>query len=377
MTQTASLQGKPARYPGRLISAESYVTEPADLWQQRLPQAWRARGPRISRGPQGDQFEMTGVPARALGLRGPLAQLRRIDVNVGEGYDNYRYAPAGQAGDARVAWQRTGGLAAEVLYPTLGLLLTTSPDTQLQQVCCRVYNDWLAEFCATEPARLRGMALLPARADIADIVAEIDHAAELGLAGVVLPARHAVMPYNMPPWDAAWATLQKHGLVCAIHLGPEEGAALSPRGPGAAGILLSTGKYELNEFLQMIVWGGAVMRFPGLRFGLVGSGAGWLATQINLMDHWWNDHKGWMEPRLAQAPSAYWHQQGFATFRTDDAGLATRQIIGVENLLWGLGPEADSMNEPPGAGLQDLPGSDAAAIASGNAARLFGIPVVS
>lgn len=375
MTQTVAAH--PAHYAGALISAESYVTEPADLWQQGLPPAWRARGPRITPGPQGDQFEMTGVPARPLGLHGPLAQLRRIDVKVGEGYENYRYAPAGQDGAARVVWQRKNGLAAEVLYPTLGLLLTTSPDAQLQQVCCRVYNDWLAQFCAADPARLRGMALLPARADIADIVAEIDHAAALGMAGVVLPARHAVLPYNMPAWDAAWAALQTHGLVCAIHLGPEEGAALSPRGPGAAGILLSTGKYELNEFLQMIVWGGAVLRFPGLRFGLIGSGAGWLATQINLMDHWWHDHKGWMEPRLGQAPSRYWHQQGFATFRTDAAGLATRQIIGIENLLWGLGPDANAVDEPLAAGLRGLPESDAAAIASGNAARLFGITTIS
>ncbi len=375
MTQTVA--ANPAHLAGALISAESYVTEPADLWQQGLPPAWRARGPRTTLGPQGDQFEMTGVPARPLGLHGPLAQLRRIDVNVGEGYESYRYAPAGQDGAARVARQRKNGLAAEVLYPTLGLLLTTSPDAQLQQVCCRVYNDWLAQFCAADPARLRGMALLPARADIADIVAEIDHAAALGMAGVVLPARHAVVPYNMPAWDAVWAALQKHGLVCAIPLGPEEGAALSPRGPGAAGILLSTGKYELNEFLQMIVWGGAVLRFPGLRFGLVGSGAGWLATQINLMDHWWHDHKGWMEPRLTQAPSHYWNQQGFATFRTDDAGLATRQIIGVENLLWGLGPDANAVDEPLATGLRGLPESDATAIASGNAARLFGITTIS
>lgn len=379
MTQAATLKTSPLGYRGTLISAESYVTEPAKVWQQALPAHWRQQGPRVSAGPQGDQFEIAGTAPRPLGLHGPLAQLRRIDVDGGHGYENYRYdaAPSDRDGAARLAWQRTAGIAAEVVYPTLGLLLTTSPDAQLQQLCCRIYNDWLAEFCAADTTRLRGMALLPAKADMTDIVAEIDHAAALGMAGVVLPARHAVLPYNMPAWDAAWAALQTHCLVCAIHLGPEEGAAVSPRGPGAAGILLSTGKYELNEFLQMIVWGGAVQRFPGLRFGLVGSGAGWLATQINLMDHWWHDHKGWMEPRLTQAPSHYWHQQGFATFRTDDAGLATRQIIGVGNLLWGLGPDVDSMHEPLAAGLRDLPGSDAAAIASGNAARLFGITAIS
>ena len=38
MTQTVSTQTRPT-YAGALISAESYVTEPADLWQQGLPPA--------------------------------------------------------------------------------------------------------------------------------------------------------------------------------------------------------------------------------------------------------------------------------------------------------------------------------------------------
>jgi predicted TIM-barrel fold metal-dependent hydrolase len=371
----AAAKAQPAAYAGTLVSAESYLAEPADLWQQALPAPWRARGPRVTRGAAGDQFEIDGVPPRPLGLPAALTQLSRIGISFGAASDAHAYGqpPRDQDGAARVAWQRKAGLAAEVLHPTLGLLITTSPDERLQQLCCRVYNDWLAAFCAADPKRLRGMALLPARAEMADIVAEIEHAAGLGLAGVVLPARHGVTPYNMPAWDAAWAALEAHGLVCAVHLGPEEGAALSPAGPGAGGILLSTGKYELNEFLQMIVWGGGVQRFPGLRFGLVGSGAGWLATQINLMDHWWHDHKGWMEPRLAHAPSHFWHQQGFATVQADTAGLATRDIIGVPNLLWGLG--TDAATDALGSELNALPDGDAAAIASGNAARLFGIDV--
>lgn len=374
MAQPAT-QTQPTAYAGTLVSAESYLTEPADLWQRALPAPWRDRGPRVTRGAQGDQFEIDGAPPRPLDLPAPLTQLSRIGVDLGSGYEECRYAPTpqDQDGAARLAWQRAAGLAAEVLYPTLGLLITTSPNAQLQQLSCRVYNDWLAAFCAADPKRLKGMALLPARAEMAEIVAEIEHAAALGLAGVVLPARHAVTPYNMPAWDAAWAALQAHRLVCVAHLGPEEGAALSPSGPGAGGILLSTGKYELNEFLQMIVWGGAAQRFPGLRFGLVGSGAGWLATQINLMDHWWHDHKGWLEPRLARAPSHFWHEQGFATMRNDTAGLATREIIGTRNLLWGLGPNAAT--DALGGDLTALPQGDAAAIASGNAARLFGLAI--
>ena len=127
----------------------------------------------------------------------------------------------------------------------------------------------------------------------------------------------------------------------------------------------------------MIHWGGAVMRFPELHFGLVGGGIGWLATQLTLMDHWWNDHKGWMEPRLGQPPSSFWRGQCFASFSNDGPGVATREIIGVESLLWGVGAPDDADSEDPAAAaghaLTGVSDEQAAAIAGDNAARLLGI----
>lgn len=383
MTSSASVQAGNRAIPqlDTVISAESYVSEPADLWRENLPAAWRDKGPRIESGPFGDQFAILGAEPRPLGLAAPLTQLGRIGVSLRPVGEPYRYTenltPGGFDATARVAWQQRVGLSAELLYPRLGLFVTTTPDAQLQQLACRVYNDWIGDYCWTEAARLKGLALLPAAAPIEAIVAEIEHAASLGLAGVILPVRHAISSYNMPEWDAVWDALQSAGLCCVVHLGAEEGAAPQPQGPGAAGILVSTGRYDVNEFLQMIVWGGAVTRFPGLRFGLVGSGVGWLATQLTLMDHWWHDHKGWMQPRLGQEPSHFWRRQGFASFHDDGPGVATREIIGVENLLWGVGmPTETATSDPVDAAaraLAGVPDGEAAAIAAGNASRLLGI----
>ena len=387
MAHSASIRAANAAIPqlGSIISAESYVSEPPDLWQENLPAAWRDQGPRIESGPFGDQFAILGAEPRPLGLAAPLTQLGRIGVPLRPVGDPFRYAdqltPGGFDASARVAWQQRVGLAAELLYPRLGLLVTTTPDVELQQLACRVYNDWIGDYCWTDASRLKGMALLPAAAPIEAIVAEVEHVAGLGLAGAILPARHAISSYNMPEWDAVWDALQSAGLCCVVHLGAEEGAAPQPEGPGAAGILVSTGRYDVNEFLQMIHWGGAVMRFPGLRFGLVGGGVGWLATQLTLMDHWWNDHKGWMEPRLGQPPSSFWHRQCFASFSNDGPGVATREIIGVENLLWGMGAPGNADFEDPAAAaaqaLTGVPDDEAAAIAGRNAARLLGIDAIA
>jgi hypothetical protein len=82
-----------------------------------------------------------------------------------------------------------------------------------------------------------------------------------------------------------------------------------------------------------------------------------------------------MEPGLTQAPSHYWLQQGFGTLQADAAGLATREIFGTRNLLWGLGPGTvdSAVGDAAGSELGALPADDAAAIASGNCARLFRI----
>ena len=50
------------------------------------------------------------------------------------------------------------GVAGEVLYPSQGLFYFKVADTALMSAIFRAYNDWLAEFCRTDPARLKGIA---------------------------------------------------------------------------------------------------------------------------------------------------------------------------------------------------------------------------
>src|SRR6187399_3370292 len=45
----------------RLISADSHVNEPPDLWTARVPAAYRDRAPHIERFEQGDAWVLEGV----------------------------------------------------------------------------------------------------------------------------------------------------------------------------------------------------------------------------------------------------------------------------------------------------------------------------
>ena len=50
--------------------------------------------------------------------------------------------------DARLADQDRDGVAAEVLYPTVGMMLCNHPDFDYKHACFDAYNLWIAEYCA-------------------------------------------------------------------------------------------------------------------------------------------------------------------------------------------------------------------------------------
>src|SRR5262245_62151951 len=132
------------------ISADSHMTEPADLWDKRLPPALRDRAPR--------------VPHRDAGG----------NVRAG-GWDPYE----------RLKDQAYDGISAEVLYPTFGCLAWVTGDPELEEACCRAYNDWLIEFCSAAPHRLWGLAMISLW-NIDHAVQELERCRKRGLRGATI-----------------------------------------------------------------------------------------------------------------------------------------------------------------------------------------------
>ena len=95
------------------ISADSHMTEPPDLWEKRLPAALRDHAPRFRSRGIASGHERAG------------------------GWDPY----------GRLKDQAYDSISAEVLYPTRGTAAWVVGDVELEEACCRVYNDWMIEFC--------------------------------------------------------------------------------------------------------------------------------------------------------------------------------------------------------------------------------------
>ena len=76
-------------------------------------------------------------------------------------------------------------------------------------------------------------------------------------------------------------------------------------------------------------------------------------------------------------PRDFFHENVFVTFQEDVAGVMTRHITGVNNILWGSDfPHTESTcprsREVLGELLAEVPDDEVAKMTHGNAERIFG-----
>ena len=99
-----------------LISADSHIIEPPDLWERHLPTSLRT--------------EMPKFPSQGAGNK-----------------------PGGSDPKDRVKEMAVDGVSAEFLYPTLGLRLFAIENQEAQEAAFRVGNDYMAEYCSAASDR--------------------------------------------------------------------------------------------------------------------------------------------------------------------------------------------------------------------------------
>jgi len=348
-----------------LISADNHVFEPVTLWQERLPEQYRDRGPRLVTAGDWYVLAIEGMPDR---------KLSRVERDGG---DEPRRSAGGADAGARLADMELDGVVAEVIYPTFGLFIDMVPAADLQMACAQVYNDWLAETFLHRPDVFVPSAVVPVR-DVDSACAELARVAGLGFKAAMIPTSPPeTMKYNAPAFDPLWRIASEAGIPLSLHTGT---GALpqSERGPGGAVINYAKVGLLSAETLCYFAASGVLERFPGLRLVFVETGAGWIAYCCERMDEAFEEHEQWVNPKLDAPPSEYVKRQCFVTLGADRAPLLTRSITGIEPLLWasdyphpeGTFPESQAVVARIFDGLSD---AEMEAVVCTNAARLYGI----
>jgi predicted TIM-barrel fold metal-dependent hydrolase len=371
-----------------VISADSHIVEPPDLYESRIEPKFRSRAPRIERhrtrtGQEYDAWYLDGV---RVGTIGSVIQAGRrfedpgsIDfLGVWEDVRKAAYEP-----HAMLEELEADGVWGACLQPSQGLFWYRLPDSELLSALCRAYNAWITDFCRAAPGRFKGIGMLNVD-DVDDACQELERCAELGLAGAFIPVYPvAERPYRHASYDRLWWTAQDLEMPLLLHVATMRGGI-----PGseftidinqltAAG--LANSDYWMRYSLTAMIFAGVFDRYPRLKVGSVEHETAWVPHWLRQMDFTYRERpalgRAW-KSRHAMLPSEYWQRNMFVEFMEDDCGIRLRDVIGVDNMLWGNDfPHAESTWPKSREFLDRIfagaPDEDRRKITADNAARIF------
>ncbi len=349
----------------RIISADSHMMEPADLWVERLDEKFKDQAPKVVKNEDkpGYSFIAPGLrPFPVAGGFGVSKSGAELKEHMNKGYEAAR--PSGWDPVERLKDQDIDGVEAEVLYTTLGMPLFGLEDADLQRACFGVYNDWVAEFMSHSPKRLLPIALISLE-DIAQGVKELERGAKQGLRGAMIwgsPPKDK--PYRSREYDPFWAAAQDLHMPLSLHVitGKGEESKVDIFSDISVGYMNLI--HEVQRSLSTIVFSGVLERFPKLQIVSAENDTGWFPHFIYRMDHAFEKFhsKGGLEKEpLPMKPSEYARRQMWATFQDDPIGPSNYKFFGEDNYMWasdfphtdGTWPESRKIIEKDFAGVPE------------------------
>jgi len=360
-------------YP--IISADSHITEAPTTYTDYIDRAWLDRAPRIQSSDKGDIYWIDGnkipVPLGIVAAAGkPAEQIRMLGTRF---EDLHR---GGWDPQARLADQARDGVAAEIIYPTVGMAICNHRDVDYKRACFEAYNRWIAEYCSAHPQRLLGCGQTAMRTPDEGI-ADLQAIKASGLRGVMMPGHPGVEDYDSTVYDEFWEAAVALGLPLSFHILTTRDSAPT-RGP------------RMNAFLSVIrgcqdimgtmVLGGVFERHPKLRIVCVEADAGWVPHYMYRMDHAFKRHRNWLPPgqELSKLPSEYFAENIYTTFQDDWVAFKTVNLMNWHRLMWANDfPHSDSTwpwsQEMLAEHANDLTPEQRRAILCDNVAELYAI----
>jgi predicted TIM-barrel fold metal-dependent hydrolase len=360
----------------RLISADSHVNEPPDLWVTRVDKKYRERAPQLVTPPGGKEgayFHYEGYAPHPIGIgfgagKSPeelkefLTQGTYQDARAG-GWD-----PAARKPDNEI-----DGVDAEVLYTTLGFRIFWLKDPGLQADCFRVYNDWLAEFVSYDPKHMAGLAMISLY-DPKGGTRELERCAKMGLKGAMIwcsPPQE--QPYSSDVYDPFWAAAQELKMPISLHAITGMGVE-SQWNWGERYMRSTVLSHEVEKSFSVLIFSGVLDRFPNLQIVSAENNVGWIPYFLQRMDRFAERSR---DLGIKLKPTEYFQRQMWATYIFDHVGVQSRKFIGVDRMMWSSDYPHQASSWPNSQAVvardfADASPEDIFKITRGNVARLYG-----
>ena len=367
--------------PAGIISADGHVCEPPNCYVDFIDPKYREDAPRIIEQDNGTEaFVIPGmkkpvglgfIDGAGFGVKERLDRAKKIR------FSDIR--EAAYSGTARVPFMDEDGLAAEIIYASVGMGLCMHKDPLYKDACMQAYNRWLQGMCAEAPDRIFGLAQT-AVLSVDSAIEDFKRAREMGMVGMMMPGDPLHEDYDHPDYDALWECATDLDLPVCFHILTSRAGSLHVKPRGHAmnnflGIIRA-----IQDIVGLMVLGGVFERHPQLKLVVAESDVGWLPHYMYRMDHAAriNAEDG-VIAGLSKLPSEYVKSNVWATFQDDRTAFQSLHMIDYKQLLWASDfPHTDStwplsqqlISEQTG----HLTEEQLQAILRDNTAHLFNLP---
>ena len=283
-----------------IISADSHIMEPEDLWVKNLPPSLRDKYPKFP-------------PRRSPGEK-----------------------PGGWDPRARVEEMAVDGVSAEVLYPTLGLRLFALEDAELQEACFQIANDWLIDYCSVNTDRLIGIPAIPVY-DIDNGIKELERCHKTGLKGAIIwQAPHPDLPFHSSHYEKFWSACEELDTPVSLHIltGHSYNKDKTRKGVERYRGSVNLKLMDIANALFDLIFYGVLERHPKLNIVSVENESGWMPWMFQQWDYYYNRFKKQNPPPFTHNPSSFIKDQIYACFFNDHVCGENLKYWGEDNIMW-------------------------------------------
>ena len=341
MTPPLTVHGVP------VIDIDSHYTEPPELWTSRAPAAYRDRVPQVIRDEEGrERWVVDGdVDFGPMGFT-----VVKKDGEKAYGMisltDFDEMSDAASYPEPRLDLLDRLGISQQIIYPNVAGFgsnrFMSLEDSELRNICARVYNDAIIDLQAAGNGRLFPQALTPFW-DIDECVREVRRVKDAGITGITMtdtPEAFELPHLHDPHWDPLWSTCQEMGIPVNFHVGSGNnlGGQMIWDGYGPQRFLatISVSLFMVQcKTIMNLIFSGLLDRYPNLNFVSVESGIGWIPFLLEAMEWQYDETIPTEREGLSLRPKEYFKRQVYASFWFERWGpLHAIEELGEDNVMF-------------------------------------------
>ncbi|HZO41385.1 MAG TPA: amidohydrolase family protein [Methylomirabilota bacterium] len=376
----------------KVMDSDIHVDEPHDLWDRYLEPRFKDRAPRFAAidgsHSNGWQFEGKVFPAffdrperRRLGrIRREKARARHLET--GRYKDPAEDLPGDDPHAMLQAMDREG-IDLAIVFRTRGahLIALDGLEPDLSAAICRAFNNWLSEFCATDSARLKGAAILPAHDPKLAVEEARRSVRELGAVALVL-SNHPVngRAWYDPAYEPIWAEAESLGVPVAFHGIQMAYQEHLGRRFMDNFVLAHAVAHPLEQMMALgsLLTGGVFERYPRLKAAFLEGSCSWVPWWLWTLDERVEKFGDDERFHLSLRPSEYFRRNCWVSVDPDeDVVRHALPSMGDDNIVISTDWPHDDSAYPRAIdtflGLEGVSESTKRKILWDNCARLYGL----